>query len=74
MAHNKIKWRNKIHIADATQLGQGFTNDSDDLWAQRWIPRYEADQRVSWTSLDFFSLEAFALLSIHKVVQILATG
>ena len=30
LAQDRSEWRNKIHVATPTQLGQGFNDDDDD--------------------------------------------
>lgn len=40
IAQARSKWRNKIHAADPTRIGQGFDDDDDDIksmhnWNQR---------------------------------------
>ena len=30
LAQDRSEWRNRIHVADPTQLGQGFDDDDDD--------------------------------------------
>ena len=29
LAQDRTEWRNKIHVADSTELGQGFDDDDD---------------------------------------------